>query len=191
MELIAGLKRTAWRMSFGRLEQQYVKQLGKHVDADCSSLLDVGCGFNSPVRMLPHRPKRLVGVDGFQPVIEQSREAGIHDEYLQASILEIDKCLETNSFDCVLASDLIEHLTKEDGLKLLTQMETISKGKVIVYTPNGFLPQGVEYDNPMPRHISGWTVKEMRERGDNVTGIEGVKRCRGEIAKIRWRRRRA
>ena len=184
------LIRIIWRISFGRLELQYIKQLGNHVGDDCSSLLDVGCGFNSPVRMLPHRPKRLVGVDGFQPVIEQSRQAEIHDEYIQSSILELDKCFEPSSFDCVLASDLIEHLTKEDGLKLLAQMETISKESVIIFTPNGFLPQGEEFGNPMQKHISGWTVKEMRDRGYKIIGIGGIKFLRGEMAKIRWRPRR-
>ena len=185
-----GLMHGIWLKSFDKLDHQYVRELDKKVGGNCPSLLDVGCGFNSPVRTLTNRPKRLIGVDGFKPVIEQSRAAGIHDDYVQSSVLELDKCFEANSFDCVLASDLIEHLSKEDGFKLLDQMERISKDKVIVYTPNGFLPQGEEYGNPMQKHISGWTVKEMRARGYKVTGIEGVRCLRGEMAEIRWRPRK-
>ena len=36
------------------------------------SLLDVGCGSDSPVQFLRNRPAQLVGVDGFLPSIEKS-----------------------------------------------------------------------------------------------------------------------
>jgi len=102
------------------------------------------------------------------------------------NILDLEKKFETNSFDCVLASDLIEHLTKEDGLKLIDMMEKIAKNKIIIFTPNGFLSQG-EYDNnPWQIHKSGWTVKEMKEKGYEVIGIDGWKPLRGEYASLRF-----
>jgi hypothetical protein len=156
----------------------------------CDSLLDVGCGFNSPVRCLTCRPRRIVGVDGHLPALEQSRAAGIHDEYLCAGVLELDRHFAPQSFDGVLASDLLEHLTEADGLKLISQMETIARKKVLIYTPNGFLPQGEEFGNPLQKHISGWSVEKMQAMGYRVIGIEGLKGLRGEMAKIRRRPRR-
>jgi len=77
--------------------------------------------------------------------------------------MEIGRNFKENSFDCVLASDVIEHFSKEEGYKLIEMMEKIARRKVIIYTPNGFLKQG-EYDNnPWQVHKSGWNVKEMKK----------------------------
>lgn len=179
--------RTVWNATIGQLRNQYEKELSKIVGSSCESLLDVGCGFDSPVSRLLHRPKRMVGVDGFAPVVEESRTKGIHDEYHEASLLDIRGVFEPASFDVVLASDVIEHFSEEDGLELLEQMESVAKKKVVVYTPNGFLAQGEEYGNPMQKHLSGWTVEQMESLGYRVVGIQGIKCMRGEMAAIKWR----
>ena len=66
------------------------------------------------------------------------------------------------SFDCVTALDVIEHIKKAEGLRLLEDMERIAKKRIVVFTPNGFLPQSVHNNNPLQIHKSGWKVKEMR-----------------------------
>jgi len=180
------LARVVWNAFFGPLKNQYEKELSKVIGTYCESLLDVGCGFNSPVRSLRQRPKYMVGVDGFAPAVEESHAKGIHDEYHQMSLLEIGNKFKTESFDCVLASDVIEHLSEEEGMSLIWQMERIARKKVIIFTPNGFLPQGEEYGNPMQRHISGWTVSQMERLGYCIVGIQGFRCLRGEMAGIKW-----
>ncbi len=72
-------------------------------------------------------------------------------------------------------------------------MEKIAKKKIIIFTPNGFLPQGKYDDNPWQIHRSGWTSKEMENKGYKVIGINGWKPLRGEYAnllfkpKVLWR----
>ncbi|MBI2140927.1 class I SAM-dependent methyltransferase [Candidatus Woesearchaeota archaeon] len=148
------------------------------------TLLDVGCGENSPVRHFSNKPY-CVGVDAFEPSIRKSKAEGIHDRYYKMDILEIGRKFKPNSFDCVLASDAIEHLTKEEGLRLLAMMEKIAREKVIVFTPNGFLPQGEFESNPWQLHKSGWNAEEMKRLGYKVTGINGWKPLRGAYAAIR------
>jgi SAM-dependent methyltransferase len=181
--------RPLWNRSFGKFENQYIKELDRVVGSSCESLLDVGCGFNSPIQHLKHLPNFSVGVDGFLPVIEQSRAKGIHDEYHQKSLLHIEKAFGAESFDCVLASDVIEHFREQDALNLISQMEKIARKKIIIFTPNGFLPQGEEYGNPFQKHLSGWTSHQMESMGYRVIGIEGFKCFRGEMARILWRPR--
>lgn len=180
----------AWWTLFGPLYGQYEQYLRLEFDASITSVLDVGCGFNSPVQYLKPRPARLVGVDAFEPAIEKSRLRSIHDEYHLMNIKEIARDFGPGSFDCVLASDVIEHLTERDALDLVHQMEKVASKKVIIYTPNGFLPQGEKYGNPLQRHLSGWTAERMRQLGYRVTGIEGWRPLRGEQAEIRWRPQR-
>jgi len=179
--------RPVWRKVFGPMEAQFQSRLSAEIDGVCQSLLDVGCGFNSPVQLLKKRPSPMVGVDAYAPVIEQSRARGIHDDYHVMNVLAIAERFPPRSFDCVLACDLIEHLKEEDVLDLMGQMERLARKKVIIFTPNGFLPQGEEYGNPLQQHLSGWTANQMAARGYRVTGIRGLKCLRGEMAKIRWR----
>jgi ubiquinone/menaquinone biosynthesis C-methylase UbiE len=178
-----------WRYSerYRKIFPNYQAELEKTV-GDCKTLLDVGCGSSSPVKPFSKRVF-CVGVDAFQPSIEKSRKERIHNEYHILDALDIGKEFRSNSFDCVLASGLIEHLTKEEGIRLLAMMERIARKRTIIITPNGFLPQG-EYDsNPGQIHKSGWTVREMKNRGYKVIGINGWKPLRGERASIRFRPR--
>ena len=65
-------------------------------------------------------------------------------------------------------------------------MEKIAKKKVIIFTPNGFLPQGAHSNNPFQLHRSGWSVDEMKNRRYKVIGINGHKSLRSEQAKIKY-----
>ncbi len=153
---------------------------------DLHTLLDVGCGNNSPVKSFATKMFK-VGVDAFLPSIEESKKQKIHNEYYCLDILKIDQQFKSNEFDAVVACDVIEHLKKEDGLKLLDMMEKIAAKKVIIYTPNGFLKQGDRFNNPWQVHLSGWEVEEFKNRGYHVIGINGIKSLRGEYAKVKYK----
>jgi hypothetical protein len=91
------------------------------------------------------------------------------------NVSDIANEIPDRSFDCVVALDLIEHLTKEDGRRLLRAMERIARRKVVIFTPQGFLPQHAVGRNEFQRHLSGWEVDEMRGMGYRVIGISGWK----------------
>ena len=166
---------------FGKYKNQYGKELKKYTNG-IDSLLDLGCGSNSPVSFIKNLVPYRVGVDLFEPSVKKSIELGIHNEYKLVNILEIDKVFNQNSFDMVIASDVIEHLEKSEGYMLLDLMEKIAKKRVIVLTPNGFLEQGVFDNNIYQIHKSGWEVEEFLERGYKVYGIMGNKNLRGEYS---------
>ena len=170
---------------FGR--GQLIKDLEQEIVPDCSSLLDLGCGSNSPISRFSSKIPYRVGVDIFDNSICLSKKNNIHNEYIKIDILDIENEFEEKSFDCVIAIDLIEHFSKEDGLNLLRIMEKISKKKVVISTPNGFVPQN-EYDgNRYQVHLSGWSYEEMVKMGFRIIGIGGWKILRGERGGIIWR----
>lgn len=172
---------------FGHLNNQYIKLLEREIVGDCETLLDIGCGSNSPVHKFTSKIQYTIGIDCYEPALKKSQESRIHDEYKIMNALEIGSYFKAKSIDCVLASDLIEHLIKDDGFKLIQMMEKIAKKKVIIFTPNGFLGQDGYDINPYSVHLSGWTVKEMQKLGFRVIGVNGLKLLRGEIAAIKWR----
>ena len=171
---------------FGRYQNHYAQEL-EHSLQGCESLLDVGCGAYSPIRFFKQRLPHTMGIDAHEPSIERSRAENIHDDYRLMNVMEMDSVFGENSFDAVIASDLIEHLTKEDGLVLLKKMEKVARKKVVIYTPNGFLPQRAYDNNDLQVHLSGWEVDEMKALGYEVTGINGWKPLRGEFAEMRYK----
>ncbi|PKM92138.1 MAG: SAM-dependent methyltransferase [Euryarchaeota archaeon HGW-Euryarchaeota-1] len=169
---------------YRKIFPHFTTELGKELEG-CESFLDLACGINTPIQKYSKK-HYSVGVDLFEPSIEDSKQKGLHTEYCVMSVLDIDKKFKENSFDCVVALDLIEHLEKEEGLKLISMMEKIAKKKVIIFTPNGFLPQGEHFENKWQIHKSGWDVEEMQEGGYEVIGINGWKPLRGEMAKSKY-----
>jgi hypothetical protein len=78
--------------------------------------------------------------------------------------------LPTQSYDIVTCFEMIEHLPKEQGIKLLDEMERVGKW-VFVSTPSSFFPQP-KYDNNVHQiHLSLWSTKEFRSRGYSVRGF--------------------
>ena len=155
----------------------YIRQLEDNLD-DCKTILDVGCGDISPLRLLRGEYK-LTGVDGYKPAIEASRKKGIHNEYKALDIKDLNKYFKNKSFDAVVALDVIEHLKKEEGYKFLNDLERIAKKRVILVTPNGFVDQHNNTNN-LQEHLSGWSPNDFEKLGYKVYGIYGAKFLRKE-----------
>lgn len=161
-------------------------ELKKAIDiVKIKTLLDVGCGPNSPMRIFS-RKIYMIGIDAHRPSVIKSKQLYIHDEYLIMPFLGL-KSIKNSSFDCVVALEVIEHLEKDAGLILLDNIERIAKKKIILSTPNGFLPQTAYSNNPLQVHKSGWTPEELRQRGYKIIGLNGLKYLRGERASIKFK----
>ncbi len=178
---------TIYRKYYVKLIPDSFEELRRQTK-DCDSILDIGCGANSPIQYCNNKMYRI-GVDAYMPSIKASKKKNLHDKYYLSDILSIDKKFKPKSVDCVLAFDLIEHLSKKDGLKLILMMEKIARKKVIIFTPNGFLKQGALYGNPWQVHKSGWSSKEMQKRGYAVTGINGWINLRGDLTLVKYKPR--
>jgi len=141
------------------------------------SILDIGCGPNSPLSLLNFQYS--VGLDADKLNIKKAKKNKTHDKYVLSDARKIRKIFPSKSFDSVAALDLIEHLPKKDGFCLIEDMEEIARKKVIIFTPNGFIAH--------PDHLSGWNVAEMRNSGYKVYGIYGLKFFRENNYGIRFR----
>ncbi len=154
---------------------------------DGRTALDLGCGVSSHLSSLRPRIKTF-GVDADPGSIEASRERSVHDGYALADIIsqsvdELRERLEAStglrSFDVVTAYGVIEHVKKSDGWELMEKCEALATKLVILETPNGFVPQGAEFGNPLQRHLSGWTRQDFEGVGYSVFGTTGTKYLRG------------
>jgi SAM-dependent methyltransferase len=154
--------------------------------AGCKTVLDVGCGNGSPLRYLSEM--HLTGVDGYGPALDEARQRGTHDEYHLADVKKVADVFPNRRFDACVALDVIEHLEKDDGWRMLESMERLATRRVVIFTPNGFVPQKSK-DGDLQEHLSGWTADEMRGRGYRVLGMYGPKWMRGDYHMVKYKPR--
>lgn len=81
-------------------------------------------------------------------------------EFYVTDVLGIHEAVTKRKYDICFALDAIEHFSKEDGYRLLERMNSISRRKVILFTPLGDLMVSQDYSNP-DSHKSGWTPKDL------------------------------
>jgi len=79
------------------------------------------------------------------------------------------------SFDAVILLDVIEHLSKDDAHILLEKCKAWAVKRIILSTPNGFLPQKSLDKNVYQNHLSGWSIQELKNMGFRVFGLSGLK----------------
>jgi SAM-dependent methyltransferase len=148
----------------------------------CNSVLDLGCG---PGCWLQTGPTRYsVGVEIFEPDLKESKRKGLHTNYILGDVRKIE--FKEGSFDAVLASDVIEHLTKEEGYTLVENMVRWARKKVIISTPNGMVhPSQIRIDySPYQQHLSGWNIDELKKLGFKVKGARGWTALRGPEGEV-------
>ena len=153
----------------------YVNELKKTLKG-CNTVLDLGCGVTSPLRFLNF--DYVVGLDLHKHALSFAKKNKTHHRYILSDIRSVGDKFPRKSFAACCAFDVIEHLTKVEGLKLIKNMEKIAIKKVIIFTPNGYMHQK-DNKNPLQNHRSAWTVQEMKNLGFKVVGIFGPKFLRG------------
>lgn len=131
-------------------------------------ILDIGSGgagywtkvlqrFGGEVELTLFDPMRPANISELEDLSTVSHFVGLAPHGLSD--------LPSDSFDLCTAFDLIEHLSKEDGFRLLYEIDRVTKGLSIVFTPNGFVWQSPSSNNPFNAHISGWKPRELSGLG--------------------------
>ncbi|MFA6433298.1 MAG: class I SAM-dependent methyltransferase [Elusimicrobiales bacterium] len=140
-------------------------------------VLDLGCGPSSPLQYCD--VGFSIGVEAFAPYLEKSKKQGIHSEYIASRIEDVE--FPPRSFDIVIMSEVLEHLPDELGLRMLKKAEGWAVKKVIISSPNGFIPQKELDGNSLQKHLSGWNYARMRKLGFKCRGLAGLKVLRQEV----------
>jgi SAM-dependent methyltransferase len=153
-------------------------------------VLDVGCGSHSQLVNLRSKISRLTGIDVYPPALDEARQSGAFDELVEGPVQELGRLFAADTYDVVAAIDVLEHLDENDGAQLLEAMTRIATDRVVVLTPNRFVPQGEVGGNPWQVHRSGWTPAQFRAHGFTVRGLHGPRALRSEEAHLRFRPRR-
>ena len=92
----------------------------------------------------------------------------VYDSVQIGDVRDID----FGTYDLILLCDVLEHMTKDDALKVFARAVERSKA-VIVTTPVGHSPQGVVMGNPFEEHKCGFSVDDFPE-GSEYEEFDGV-----------------
>jgi SAM-dependent methyltransferase len=133
------------------------------------SVLDLGCGYGKwgylvreCLDFIPRRLEReqwqtrIDGIDAFRA--ESPLLDWIYDDYRITNILDVADSL--RDYDLVILGDVIEHLEKVDGERLLEQLRA-RNGCVLVNTPRIWFEQDAIAGNPFERHRSFWSAADF------------------------------
>lgn len=154
------------------------------------TLLDLGCGDGRAMKLIAKKINgnfKFTGLDAFQSAINCAKEQQIYETLIVANIKD-NLPFGEKSFDVVVLLEVLEHLSKDDGKKLLVTMESIARKALILSTPacldrkrRGTVEEDIAYytelnkDKPqeMP-HISIWTPEEYEKYGFKVMRANGI-----------------
>lgn len=142
------------------------------------TLLDVGSGNGRFMQRINWDKKfKVIGIELFDAYIRQAKATKLYEKIVKQDIRKLT--FEKNSFDAVLASQIVEHFTKKEGISLIKKMERWARNTIIMGTPNGHFHQE-EYDgNKLQGHKSSWYVEDFRRLGYRVYG-QGFKLVYGK-----------
>jgi 2-polyprenyl-3-methyl-5-hydroxy-6-metoxy-1,4-benzoquinol methylase len=128
-------------------------------------ILDVGCGDAYITSLIFETFKDVIGIDISEKAIKIAREKSQGVRFAVTSCTNLP--FSGESFDTIVASEIIEHVSYEDGKSFLKEAARVltPKGRIIISTPNlsnlyrKYL--GVFYKNP--EHLKEYSKKEFAE----------------------------
>jgi hypothetical protein len=145
------------------------------------SILDVGCGlgvYGMLCRIhldLYHDPEfykklnrsqpwntRIEGVEGCE-VYTPFIPGWAYDHIYTGNALDVIPSMPDSCYDLILILAMIEHLSREEGMQLLSHLKRIGKA-IILSVPKNWQEQEIP-DYPLETHRSHWTEQDLRDAG--------------------------
>ncbi len=141
---------------YGKMEEE---------DRDVS-VFDAGCGFGETYAVLSQMRKArgvqltYIGMDVDPRKKERADKLLRHIDFRLGDVTkDMDAVVPERGFDVVVSSEVLEHLTKEDGIKYLEQcMERLIPGGTMILTT----PSEKRID-VNPWHLYEWSYDELLE----------------------------
>jgi ubiquinone/menaquinone biosynthesis C-methylase UbiE len=106
---------------------------------------------------------RIDGIEGFPGYLTPCHDWA-YNRMMIGNALEILPGIATASYDVVLAIDVLEHFTPDDGQIFLAELRRIAKQGLLVSTPKDFHAQDIPA-NTYENHRSVWTREQLAASG--------------------------
>lgn len=177
-------------MSYYNDVQSFLDAIDAAVE-ETDIVIDLGCGI---VPMNYFRPKLHIMIEPWDEYSNILRHRYADDKsvlILKLGALEALAALHDNSVDSIFLLDVIEHLEKEVGRKVISEIERVAAKQAVIFTPLGFMPQHMEAGEPdgwglsggeMQEHKSGWLPEDFDAEWEfHICETYHSKNFRGEL----------
>jgi hypothetical protein len=130
-------------MSIQFCDKEKLEKIVKGKIKNTSTVLDIGCGIRPQTFITPIVHICAEPFEQYAEKIQEISNKCIDRNYIiiKSTWEETIKLIPENSVDSIFILDVIEHIEKSAGEKLLKATEKIAKKQIIIFTPLGFLPQ--------------------------------------------------
>lgn len=139
------------------------------------TVLDIGCGDGELMSVICDPSWEITGIDIYKKSLDLAKSKSIYSVLVKGEVInECQKLVkQKKKYDLVFCSQLIEHITKKDGERLISLMQKLASKIIFISTPRGYVDQYDKYLelNPFHEHLSGWTVEDFNKLGFRVVGI--------------------
>ena len=115
-----------YRMGAARFDRMLDEIARQEDHYNIGSILDVGCGRGELVAALQSKYPIVVGCEIVSDLCD-----GIHVHHMDHGVTELD--YGTDSFDCVLCSDVLEHINPEDSIVAIRELHRVARMCVICH----------------------------------------------------------
>lgn len=138
---------------------------------DGLKILDLGHGLGQTGLMLrglgvTRGQPELTGVDVYKPYHLLQERLGIYDKVILHDLCETPLPFKNKTHHITIGQQVIEHLPKEKGIRLLVELECVTKDLIIIATPNGYHESGPGTDgNQHSAHLSAWHPNDFQKHG--------------------------
>lgn len=150
----------------------------RHHFSKNKKVLDLGTGDGSFMKKINSDGIfEVVGVELFDPYIKKAKKTCAYKKIIKGDLTRLEKI--NDKFDVVHSSQVIEHLTKLEGKKLLREVEKLAIKRIVIGTPNGHFHQEGYDENIHQAHKSSWSKSDFERLGYKVYG-QGLKLIYGE-----------
>jgi 2-polyprenyl-3-methyl-5-hydroxy-6-metoxy-1,4-benzoquinol methylase len=137
------------------------RMIGSRI-SEIKNMLDVGGG--NGIVAEPFFQQNLVEItilDAWWEYPDRPRP----DNLVLGNALEADKIFGEYAFDYVQATEIIEHMPKADGRRLIEVLKRVTRKLLLFSTPYAYLEQPAIHGNPYQVHVCGWMPQEFEEMG--------------------------
>lgn len=127
------------------------------------SLLDIGAGCGTYARPWLGRADRpyLIGVEAWRPYVAKFGLHDLYDHVITRDIRSLNS-YEWPRADVVVLGDVLEHMTREDAVRVWELARATARKAVYLSIPVVHSPQGHVNGNPFEEHVvEDWTVDKV------------------------------
>lgn len=114
-------------------------------------------------------------VDAQREAVEACRALGLSARL--ADVRDIPKLFAKERVDIAWCLDILEHLEKQEAVKLLMSLERIARLQIVVFLPLGYFPQDRDpagFEDPdLLRHRSSWKEEDLVRLGYQCQRLAG------------------